>query len=111
MCRALDIDDATLVDLSCYAPSDRFTPLEKAALDLAVEMTGTPAQVSDGVRRRLLAELTPGQFAELASFIAWENHRARLNRALGVRPMGFAEGGFCLLPESAAASSPKDVPA
>lgn len=106
MCRALGIDQATLVDLSCYARSDRFTPLEKAALDLAVEMTGTPAQVSDGVRRRLLAELTPGQYAELASAIAWENHRARLNRALGVRAMGFAEGGFCLLPERAPAGSP-----
>jgi len=101
VCRALGIDDATLVDLSWYARSDRFTPLEKAALDLAVDMTGTPAQVSDAVRRRLLAELTPGQFAELASSIAWENHRARLNRALGVRAMGFAEGGFCVLPERA----------
>ena len=109
MCRALGIDEATLLDLSHYARSDRFTPLEKAALDLAVEMTGTPAQVSDGVRRRLLAELTPGQYAELASAIAWENHRARLNRALGVRAMGFAEGGFCLLPEHAPASSPRDV--
>jgi alkylhydroperoxidase family enzyme len=111
VCRALGIDEATLVDLSCYARSDRFTPLEKAALDLAVEMTGTPARVSDGGRRRLLAELTPGQYAELASAIAWENHRARLNRALGVRAMGFAEGGFCLLPERAPAGPSRNNPA
>jgi len=97
--RALGIDEATLADLPRYARSDRFTPLEKAALDLAVEMTATPSAVSDGVRRRLLAELTAGQYAELASAIAWENHRARLNRALGVRAMGFTRGGFCLLAE------------
>jgi hypothetical protein len=35
--------------------------------------------------------------------IAWENQRARLNQALGVRPSGFADGQFCLLPESALA--------
>jgi hypothetical protein len=50
-------------------------------------------------RDRLLAELTPGQFVELASAIAWENHRARLNRALGVESMDFTAGGYCVLPE------------
>ena len=31
--------------------------------------------------------------------IAWENHRARTNRALGVREVGFSDGAFCALPE------------
>ena len=99
MCRALDIEAETLADLPRYEHSDRFTALEKAALDLAVAMTRSPAEVDAELRDRLLAELTPGQYAELASAIAWENHRARLNRALGVREMGFADGAFCLLPE------------
>lgn len=43
--------------------------------------------------------------------IAWEHHRARLNRALGVRAMSLAEGGFCVLPERPPESSPGDVPA
>ena len=76
MCTALDIDEDTVADLSRPAHSDRFTPLEKAVLDLAVAMTSTPADVSAELR-----------------------HRARLNRALGVRAMGFATDGFCLLPE------------
>jgi alkylhydroperoxidase family enzyme len=97
--RALDIDEDTIADLPRYQHSDRFTPLENAALDLAMAMTSTPADVSAELRDRLLTELTPGQLAELASAIAWENHRARLNRALGVRAMGFAKDGFCLLPE------------
>jgi alkylhydroperoxidase family enzyme len=99
VCGELGIDDATLADLHRHADSDRFTRLEKAVLDLAVAMTDTPAAVGDDLRERLRAELTPGQVAELASAIAWENHRARLNRALGVNPMGFAEGAYCVLSE------------
>ena len=99
MCRALGIDEDTLADLPRPRTATRFTPLEKAVLDLAVVMTSTPADVSAELRDRLLDELAPGQLAELASAIAWENHRARLNRALGVRVMGFANDGFCLLPE------------
>jgi alkylhydroperoxidase family enzyme len=99
VCRELGIDEETLADLPRYASSPRFSPLEKAALDLAVAMTATPAAVPDALRDRLLAELTPGQLTELAAAIAWENYRARLNRALDVRPMGFAAGGFCLRPD------------
>ena len=110
MCRALGIDEETLADLPRHESSDRFTALEKAALELAVAMTRSPVEVRDDLRDRLLAELTPGQFAELASAIAWENHRARLNRALGVREMGFADGGFCLLPERATPVAPADAP-
>ena len=110
MCRALDIEEDTLADLPRHQHSDRFTTLEKAALDLAVAMTSSPADVSADLRGRLLAELTPGQLAELASAIAWENHRARLNRALGVRAMGFAKDGFCLLPERPTASPERTEP-
>jgi alkylhydroperoxidase family enzyme len=99
VCRAIGIDEETLADLPRYAESDRFSDLEKAAMDLAVAMSRSPIEVSDELRRRLLADLSPGQLAELASAIAWENHRARLNRALGVEAMGFADEGFCLLPE------------
>jgi alkylhydroperoxidase family enzyme len=97
--RELGIDEQTLADLPRYADSDRFTPLEKAALELATAMTETPADVPAELRERLLAELTPAQLAELASTLAWENHRARLNRALGVESMGFTADGYCALPE------------
>lgn len=98
MSRALGIDEATLADLPDHRASPRFTPLERAALDLAAAMTGTPVRVEDDLRRRLLELMTPAQYAELAATIAWENHRARLNRALGLRPLGFSDGAFCVLP-------------
>ena len=95
----MGIDEATLADLHNYRDSDRFSELETLALDLAVAMTVTPTHVSDELRAALRRHLTDGQLTELVSAIAWENHRARLNRALDVRAVGFSDGAFCLLPE------------
>jgi alkylhydroperoxidase family enzyme len=95
----LGIDEQTLADLPRYADSDRFSPLEKSALDLAVAMTATPAEVSPALRARLRSQVTPAELAELVTTIAWENHRGRLYQALDIGAMGFVGGGFCLLPE------------
>jgi alkylhydroperoxidase family enzyme len=97
--RALGISDEHLLDLGRYRDSDRFSEVEKLALDLAVAMTTTPAEVPDTLRDELRRHLSDGQLGELAASIAWENHRARLNRALGVRAPGFSDGSFCLVPE------------
>lgn len=94
----MGIDDETLADVGRWRESDRFSELDKLGLELAEAMCATPAEVSDELRGRLLQHLTMGQLAELASAIAWENHRARLNRALGVREVGFSDGAFCVLP-------------
>ena len=97
----MGIDEATLGDLNRWRESDRFSPLERLALELTERMSATPAEVPDSLREALLAELTPGQLMELVSAIAWENHRARANRALGVREAGFSDGAFCVLPHRA----------
>lgn len=94
----MGIDEETLAALDRWRESDRFSELERLAIELAEAMSGTPAFVSDELREQLLRHLTMGQLTELASAIAWENHRARLNRALGVREMGFSDGAFCVLP-------------
>ncbi len=101
MGRAEGITEEQLAALPRYRESDLFSPLEKLAIDLSVAMTSTPVAVTDELREELLRHLTPGQLAELAAAIAWDNHRARLNRALGVRPMGFSDGAYCVLPEHA----------
>ncbi len=67
-------------------------------LDLAVGMTSTPAHVSDELREGLLVHFSKAELMELVSMIAWENHRARANRALGVREAGFSDGAACALP-------------
>jgi len=98
----MGVADEDLLDLTRYRESDRFSELEKLALDLAVAMTATPAEVPECLRDELRRHLSDGQLAELAATIAWENHRARLNRGLGVRATGFSDGSFCLVPERGA---------
>jgi alkylhydroperoxidase family enzyme len=93
------VTDEELLALRDYRNSDLFTPLEKLAIEFSEAMTKTPAEVPDELRNALLEHLTKGQLTELASCVAWENHRARLNRALGVREAGFSDGAYCLLPE------------
>lgn len=91
--------DEELLALGDYRQSDLFTPVEKLAIELAEAMSRTPVDIPDRLRDALLEHLTRGQLTELASAIAWENHRARLNRALGVREIGFSDGAVCVLPE------------
>jgi AhpD family alkylhydroperoxidase len=97
--RATGISDDELRDLSRYGESDRFGELERLALDLTVAVTSTPAGETETLRAQLLEHLTKGQLAELVAAIAWENHWARMNHALGVRPAGFSDGAYCVVPE------------
>ena len=62
-------------------------------------MTRTPTHVSEDLRQALLDQFSQAQLAELVAAIAWENHRGRLNQALGIRPAGFSEGAFSAVPE------------
>ncbi|HUQ39572.1 MAG TPA: hypothetical protein VM030_05415 [Acidimicrobiales bacterium] len=94
----MGIDDETLADLARFRESPRFDEVEKLALELADAMTATPAAVTDELRDALLGHLGRAQYVELASTIAWENHRARLNRALGVESSGYSDGAYCVLP-------------
>lgn len=95
----MGVSEQDLADLPAYRSSDRFTTAEKLVLDLTVAMCSTPAEVPADLRVQLLRHFTKGQLAEIASTIAWENHRARINKALGVRAAGFSDGAFCMLPE------------
>lgn len=97
----MGVTDDELRDLAQHLTSERFSEVDKLVLDLAVGMSSTPADVPDALRAELRRHFTKSQLAELASAIAWENHRARLNKALGVRPAGFSDGAYCVLPHRA----------
>lgn len=99
MGRELGITDRQLQDLPGYQESDAFDSDERLVLDLAVAMTRTPVVLPEELRRRLGARFSPAQRTELAASIAWENHRGRLNRALGLRAVGFTHGAICAVPE------------
>ena len=97
--RDTGLREEQLRELPRYRSSDMFDDDQRLVMELAEAMTLAPAVVDDDLKARLAARFTQAQRAELASVIALENHRARLNQALGVRPSGFSDGQFCAVPE------------
>ena len=95
------LTEAQLRALPVHGTSPAFDEEERVVLDLAEALTRVPSVVGDDLRARVDATFSPAQQAELMAVIAWENKRARLNQGLGVRPSGFSDGEFCVLPELA----------
>lgn len=100
----MGVTEQQLMELSRYESSEAFDGLERAALDLAVAMAKTPADIPSELTERLRGQFDEAQLVELAATIAWENYQARFNRVFGVRSSGFSEGAFCPLPEKHAAT-------
>jgi alkylhydroperoxidase family enzyme len=95
----MGVTEEQLRDLPRYRESPAFSEEERLVIELAVEMTGRPVKIPPELLTRLQQRFDEPQLVELAATIAWENYRARFNRVFGVRPMGFSEGAYCLLPE------------
>lgn len=93
-----------MIELAEFETSDAFNEVEKSVLRLAVEMTRTPADVSDATFAALRRHFEPPQLVELVASIAWESWRGRFNRAFGVGAEGFSGGAFCPMPVRAPAS-------
>ena len=83
--------------LADWAASDEFSALEKLCLQLADAMTMTPVVVDDELFSALSEHFDAAQLVELTGMIAWENFRARQNRALGIESDGFSEGAACAI--------------
>jgi len=62
-------------------------------------MTRTPADVPRELAASLAKHFDEAQLVEIAAAIAWENHRARFNRAFDVQAVGYSDGTVCALPE------------
>jgi alkylhydroperoxidase family enzyme len=97
--RTEGIGQEKLEALLTYADSDVLSDDEKLVVEYAEAVSATPAVVGEDLRNRIEARFSRAQIAELAAEIAWENQRARLNQALDVRPAGFSDGAFCLVPQ------------
>lgn len=85
--------------MAAFESSVNFSETEKNVLRLATAMTRTPANVSNELFAALRRDFSERQMVELTAAIAWENLRARLNRAFGIEAEGFSHGKFCPLPE------------
>ncbi len=95
----MGITEEQLRDLAKFDASPHFNEEEKLVLRLAVELTRTPAEVSDDFFAALRSRFSERELVELTAAIAWENYRARFNRTFADEAEGFSEGKFCPLPE------------
>ncbi len=91
--RGQGITDDQLAELAEFERSAKFDPREKVILRYTEGMTRTPAEVSDAAFEDLKRYFNTAQIVELTAMVAFENLRARFNRALHVE-----SGGFCELP-------------
>jgi alkylhydroperoxidase family enzyme len=92
------VTEAQLNALAEYEKSVVFSAQEKAVLRFADALTSTPANVSDALFAELSSYFKDEQLMELANAIAWENYRARFNRAFDVESQEFSHGAYCPMP-------------
>lgn len=92
------LTERQLMELADFEHSDSLNDREKEVLRFATHLTLTPAEVPDEVFDALRPHFTPQQLVELTSAIAWENYRARFNRAFDVEAEQYAEGSVCAVP-------------
>lgn len=88
-------------EIGSHRGSDAFSEVEKLALDYAIALSDTPAEVSDALFAELRKHLNEAQMVELTAVVAFENCLARFNRGFDVQASGFAEGAFCPIPDHA----------
>lgn len=94
------LTEEDLRELPRYATSSHFTEDERLVLDYATGMSRTPVDVTDELFARLRERFDEPQLVELTTLIALENFRARFNWAMGIESQGFAEGSYCVRPET-----------
>ena len=99
MSRKSGVTEEQLADLAGFEASAHFNDEEKLVLRLAVQLTRTPATVSDELYETLRRRFSERELVELDAVICWENYRARFNRTFAVEAEGFSKGKFCPLPE------------
>jgi alkylhydroperoxidase family enzyme len=99
--REQGITTEKLLAIGAAQTSPLFDETEKMVLAYAECMTRTPVDVPDALFARLRARFSPAELVELTHTIAWENFRARFNRALLVESDNLSEASFCVVPERA----------
>ncbi len=98
MGRRAGLTQRQILELGDYRASDAFSDAERDVLAYADALCATPASVPDALYARLRAAFGDPGIVELTAAIAYENFRARFNRAFLIGSQGFADGSFCALP-------------
>ncbi len=103
------LTERQIVELAQFESSDVFDPLDRLVLRLATLMAQTHVEVPASLIVELQNHLNQKQLVELVSTIAWENNRARFNRAFDIHAAGFSEGAVCALPVGSTRSAEREA--
>jgi alkylhydroperoxidase family enzyme len=90
------IDSAKVRAVGQWRDSGLFDERERAVLEYAETVSGTPAEVTEELAARLRALFTNAEIVELGAWVALENLRSRFNAGLGLHSQGFSES--CEIP-------------
>ncbi|MEM7092130.1 MAG: hypothetical protein AAF567_03945 [Actinomycetota bacterium] len=85
----MGLDQATIDAVADWRATTDLTEIEKLVVEFAETLTSNPVTVSDDLQARMQAAFSTKQIVELTNFIAWENARARFNRAFGIEAEGY----------------------
>jgi len=88
--RRQGIPDDKLEAIERYADHPGFTERERAAIAYAEMVTISPSDVSEAQFAELRRHFTEREIVELTAQAAFENFRARFNRALRIEADGLA---------------------
>jgi alkylhydroperoxidase family enzyme len=98
--RKRGIPDDKLQAIDRYADHPGFSARERAALAYAEMVTISPNDISDEQFAELRRHFTDREIVELTVQAAFENFRARVNRALRIEDDGFARMPVDKLPKA-----------
>lgn len=97
--RGHGVSDDKLLHLHEARESGLFDPDELMVIDFTTAMTATPPRVGDELIAAVRKRFGDKGLLELTHMVAWENHRSRVNVALGLEADGFSEGAACARPQ------------
>jgi len=93
--RRAGVSEEQVLHLHDAHASGLFDADEMLIIDFATAVTATPPTVDEELVARVRARHGDRGTVELAHVVGWENHRSRMNRALGIEAEGFSEGAAC----------------
>ncbi len=85
------VDMEKIAALHCWRESNRYTAVEKAALDYAEAMTRTDGEITDAMMEELRRHFDDDAIVELTGLIAFQNMSSKFNAALDIPPQGFCQ--------------------
>ncbi|HEX3823967.1 MAG TPA: carboxymuconolactone decarboxylase family protein [Mycobacteriales bacterium] len=85
------VDPCKVHDVARWRESDVYNDKERVVLEYAEAATASPVNLDDDLVDRLHRCFSDAEIVELASWIALENYRSRINAGLGLHSQGFSE--------------------